>query len=186
MKRDWKQEYFYLVEAHRDKQGKPRQHSLYLGKTLNLSAQEWAAVLRKVEDGILTRGDVHVHGAVRAYCKKNGLPLDTADALRAAARVIKKAAEEKEAEESRRLLESSRKATQQPRRASLFHSALSSDKVSKAAGVLRVSVSASKEEVQTAFRLQVRANHPDRGGDAAKFREVVEARDTLFKDLGTT
>jgi len=186
MKRDWKQEYFYLVEAHRDKQGKPRQHSIYLGKTLNLSAQEWAAVLRKVEDGVLTRGDVHVHGAVRAYCKKNGMPLNTADAVRAAARVIRKAAQEKEAEDIRRLLESSRKATQQPRRASLFQSALCSDRVSKAAGVLRVSMSASKEEVQTAFRQQARVHHPDHGGDPQQFIAVQEAKDVLFRHLDTT
>jgi hypothetical protein len=188
MKREWKQEYFSLVEAYRDKQGKPRQHSLYLGKTLNLSVQEWVAVLGKVEDGILTRGDVQVYGAVRAYCKRNGLPLNTADAVRAAARAVRKSAEETEAEEIRRLLESMGKAVQdpKPRRESLFQSAFRSDKVSKAARLLGVPLPANRDEVQTAFREMARANHPDSGGDAAKFRETVEARDTLFNDLGTT
>jgi len=181
-KRDWKQNYFYLVESYRDKEGRPRQHSIYLGTTLNLSAQEWMTVLQKAEEATMYRGDIE--RAVRAFCKKRGLLPKTADAVRAAAKLLDEKEETEETEEMRRLLESMKTHAREPRR--VRPRAVSSDMVVEAARVLGLSSTTTKEEVQAAFRKLASANHPDHGGDAVKFQVVVEARDTLAKHLGTT
>jgi len=196
MKRDWKQEYFYLVEPYRDKEGRPRQRSIYLGKTLILSSEEWVAVIRRVEEGPMTCVDIDIHKAVRAYCKKHGLPMKTAEVLRAAVQVFRREEEDADAEGMKRFFETQQKWRQEnaeaerkrdrERREALKNMFGSSDKVPKAAGVLRVSMSASKEEVQIAFRQQARVHHPDHGGDPQQFRAVTEARDVLFRHLDTT
>jgi preprotein translocase subunit Sec63 len=64
--------------------------------------------------------------------------------------------------------------------------AFGSAKVFEACTVLGLSRSASKDQVQAAFRNLARVTHPDVSGDPAKFRAVVEARDVMLKHLGTT
>jgi hypothetical protein len=195
-KRDWKQTYFYLVHSERNKEGLPRQQSFYLGKTLNLTAQQWATVLRKVHDlWIDGEGDV-VRDAVRAYCKKHGLLLNTADGVRAGRKLIRQQYEADEAERQKKFAERDaqrkREDPEGARRAEQWRSrlkdefAFGSAKVVEACTVLGLSRSASKEQVQAAFRNLARANHPDVGGDPAKFRAVVDARDVMLKHLGTT
>jgi integrase len=75
---DWKQTYFCLVEAYRNKKGRPRQYVFHLGKTLNLSAEEWAEVLCRVEDNATENATAKVLSAVRNYAKKHGLSLPRA------------------------------------------------------------------------------------------------------------
>jgi hypothetical protein len=40
-------------------------------------------------------------------------------------------------------------------------------------------------QVQRAFRKQARRNRPDHGGDAAKFRELVEAKERVLDELAS-
>ena len=50
-----------------------------------------------------------------------------------------------------------------------------------AATVLDVPVDAPADRVRAAFRALARQHHPDAGGDAASFRRLVTARDTLLE-----
>jgi hypothetical protein len=182
-KQDWRQEYFYLVTTLRDGR-KVRQRSVYLGKTLNLSAEQWGDVLDKLEGRI----DFFFHSpteatrqAVRAYCKKQGLPLKTAEAVRDGARLNRKLDEE----ETKRSWEA-RDRTHREKREREGRNAGHYNSFSRSATVLGVSSGASKEEVHAAFKQQARVHHPDHGGDPAKFRAAVEARDVMLKHLGTT
>ena len=52
-----------------------------------------------------------------------------------------------------------------------------------AAAVLGVSVYATEEEIQTAYRMHARAAHPDTGGSAAAFQAVTHARDVMLGGL---
>jgi hypothetical protein len=52
-----------------------------------------------------------------------------------------------------------------------------------AAAVLGVSVYATEEEIQTAYRIHARAAHPDTGGSAAAFQAVTHARDVMLGGL---
>ena len=45
--------------------------------------------------------------------------------------------------------------------------------------ILGVSEDASNEQVKNAFKSIAKKEHPDRGGDEAKFKEANEAYDTL-------
>jgi hypothetical protein len=197
-KRDWKQTYFYLVESYRDKEGRPRQHSVYLGTTLNMSAEKWASVRPKVEQFVVGVSAYSVvYDAVRAYCKKHGLLLKTAETVRAAARLIKEKQDAELAERLKQLREAQRKREREQRAARekeereerwayQLRFGVGSDMVSNAFSVLGVCARATKEEVKTAFRKAARVHHPDLGGDPAKFRVVAEAKETLDRHFGTT
>lgn len=52
-----------------------------------------------------------------------------------------------------------------------------------ASQLLGVRLGARADEVDRAFRVKVRAAHPDVGGSAAEFRRLVEARETLQRPL---
>ena len=47
--------------------------------------------------------------------------------------------------------------------------------------LLGVSASATRTEIEAAFRSRVMHTHPDRGGQAEEFRSVVEARRALLR-----
>ncbi len=46
--------------------------------------------------------------------------------------------------------------------------------------VLRVAVTATDKEIKVAYRRAARTAHPDHGGDAAAFRQVTAAYETLI------
>jgi hypothetical protein len=48
--------------------------------------------------------------------------------------------------------------------------------------VLGLSTTATRADVKHAFRKQARKHHPDAGGNAAKFRELVEAKERVLED----
>jgi hypothetical protein len=54
-------------------------------------------------------------------------------------------------------------------------------KFADAASLLGISVDATADEIQAAYRRLVKAAHPDVGGDPAVFRRLTEARDALLK-----
>ena len=49
--------------------------------------------------------------------------------------------------------------------------------------VLGLKPTATRADVQRAFRKQARQHHPDAGGDAAKFRDLVEAKERVLDEL---
>jgi DnaJ domain len=51
--------------------------------------------------------------------------------------------------------------------------------------VLGLRPTATRAEVQRAFWKQARRYHPDHGGDAAKFRELVEAKERVLDELAS-
>ncbi|HEY4376586.1 MAG TPA: J domain-containing protein [Acidimicrobiales bacterium] len=51
--------------------------------------------------------------------------------------------------------------------------------VTLARALLGVSPGAASAQVDQAFRILARQEHPDRGGDAGRFQLLVEARDLL-------
>jgi DnaJ-domain-containing protein 1 len=48
--------------------------------------------------------------------------------------------------------------------------------------VLGLSPTDTRADVKNAFRKQSRKHHPDAGGDAEKFRELVEAKERVLED----
>jgi hypothetical protein len=167
-------EYFYLVEAVRHKAG-PRQNCVYMGKTLELSAEQWVAVIGKVDD-LMPGADVEK--VVRDYCRTHGLPLKTANAVRAGQRLINERQGQQEEEWWRQARASHEKwKREHPQEPAPF----CSDTVAAAALTLGVTTSATRDEVRAAFRKAATQHHPDHGGDVVKFRAVVAARDALLK-----
>lgn len=49
--------------------------------------------------------------------------------------------------------------------------------------VLELSVDAKEDEVKTAFRKLSLQHHPDKGGNAEKFTEIVEAKNKVMSYL---
>ena len=172
-KQDWRQSYFYVVKAYRTENGAPRQYSVYLGRTLSLSAEEWADVLRK--NCLKTEA---VRDAIRNYCRKVGLPLKLGEAVRVGARLNKERGvvpglTDAEFEDFERMLAS-------------MDAACHYSSPSRSAVVLGISPDATKDEVQAAFRKLAHIHHEDHGGNNEKFLELVAARNAMLEHLGTT
>jgi curved DNA-binding protein CbpA len=51
------------------------------------------------------------------------------------------------------------------------------------AAVLGLKSASSRVDVQRAFRERAKCHHPDAGDDAAKFRELVEAKERALDEL---
>jgi hypothetical protein len=210
---DWNQVYFCLVESYRNNKGRPRQYVYHLGKTLNLSAEQWAEVLHKVEGGATERATAKVFSAVRNYAMKHGLPLEIADAVRDGARLNRQGIKERHERMRERVAHQRGYAT-----VALLDAAEAAEKArdkaasdaywksfvdgfrrniadpagerkrrnTAAAQLLGVPFPCTLEDVNKAYRTKAQTTHPDHGGDAAQFREITAARDTLRKHLGTT
>ena len=50
-------------------------------------------------------------------------------------------------------------------------------------GLLGITSPYTREAVQRAFRERAKRHHPDTGGDAVKFRELVEAKEHALEEL---
>jgi hypothetical protein len=206
-KRDWKQTYFCLVKAYRDDAERPRQRTYHLGKTLNLSAEQWAVILLKVQEHTGYHVADKVCAAVRNYAKKHGLPLKLSHAVRAGARLNHQAVNEEYRRKRERvakergyatvaLLEAA-EAAQREREKAAFDARWKAftdaargrgKRNEDAAQLLGVTYphSLTVDAIKKAYRTKAMATHPDHGGDAAQFRALVEARDALLQHLGTT
>ncbi|MGH8910117.1 MAG: J domain-containing protein [Egibacteraceae bacterium] len=51
----------------------------------------------------------------------------------------------------------------------------------RARRLLAVPPDAARDEIERAFRRLARVHHPDRGGDAGRFAELVAAREVLLR-----
>jgi len=205
VKRPYKQEYFCLVEAYRDNKERPRQRVFHLGKTINLSAQEWAAVLLKVQDYTIYSVTDKVCSAVRNFAKKHGLPLKVSYAVRAGAR-LNRQAEQEEYLRKREVVARQRgyatvalldaaEAAQRAREKAAFDAwwkaradaACGRGKRNEAAAqLLGVPYPLTVDAIKRAYRTKAQSTHPDHGGDAEQFRRSTEARNILLEHLGTT
>jgi hypothetical protein len=202
---DWKQTYFCLVESYRNEKGRPRQYVFHLGKTLNLSAQEWAEVLSKVERNATDHATAKVFSAVRNYAKKHGLTLNIADVVRDGARLNRQGIKDRhermrekvakqrgyatvalldEAEAAQKAAE----AAYWKEFAERFIRCLQPARMDRksAAKFLGVSNPLTLDAIKRAYRTKAQSTHPDHGGDAAEFRRATEARNILLQHLGTT
>lgn len=152
---------FYLCIAEQGGGGgrswKAVEYSLCLGETLDLSSSRWFEILRASgEFRSVPLEDVLE--AVEKYVAIHGLPAEILAGLRAAAHDTRR--------KSRRGARSERRSQEDERATAL-----------RLLGLLPGS---SDEEIESAFRKAARRHHPDMGGDPAKFRAIVDARNFLL------
>lgn len=134
------------------------EYSVCLGETLNLSDTRWQELLRSSSVFRSVSLD-DVLDVLERYVSTRGLSAETLDGLRAAVRGAKQ-------RKSRRVTHSDRRSQE--------------DERTKALRLLGLSPGSSDSEIESAFRKAARRHHPDVGGDPAKFRAIVDARNFLL------
>lgn len=152
--------YLYIAEQGGDsgRGWKTVQYSVCLGETLNLSDTRWLEILRSSSVFRSVPLD-DVLAVLQRYVSSRGFSAETLDGLRAAARGAWQ-------RKSRRASHSERRAQEDERAAAL-----------RLLGLLPGS---SDGEIESAFRKEARRHHPDVGGDPARFRAIVDARNFLL------
>ena len=132
------------------------EHSVSLGETLDLSGAQWREILRRSAD-FRSIPLEHVLDAVEQYVAKHALHSEILDGLREAVRGPR--------EKSGRPSHSERRSQE--------------DEYTRALRLLGLAPGATDDQIESAFRKAARRHHPDVGGDPAKFRELVDARNFL-------
>ena len=132
------------------------EYSVSLGETLDLSSTQWEEILRRSPD-FRSIPLERILDVVEQYVAKHGLPSEILDGLREAVRDPKA--------KSRTHSHSERPSQE--------------DDYTRALRLLGLAPGASDDQIESAFRKAVRRHHPDVGGDPAKFRELVDARNLL-------
>jgi hypothetical protein len=132
------------------------EYAVPLGETLALSSAQWENILRSSPD-FRSVSLESVLDAVEQYAAKHGLPSEILNGLREAVRGP--------SEKSRGHVRSERRSQQ--------------DEYTKALRLLGLAPGSSDDQIESAFRKAARRHHPDVGGDPAKFRELVDARNLL-------
>ncbi len=132
------------------------EYSVPLGETLELSSEQWEEILRRSPDfrSVPLESVLEV---VEQYVAEHRLASEILDGLREAVR------------EPRR----------RSRRRSRSESRSQEDEYTKALRLLDLAPGSSDDQIESAFRKAARRHHPDVGGDAAKFRQLVDARNLL-------
>lgn len=159
--RGGRKHYFLCISVSGGDSGrgsKAFEYSVCLGPTLDLSGTQWTKVLRSsatfravaLED---------VLEVLEKYAAGHGLPSGILDGLREAAHASKWRKARRHAFSERRSQEDVR---------------------TKALRLLGLEPGSSDSQVEKAFRKAARRLHPDVGGDAAKFRAIVDARNLLL------
>ena len=127
-----------------------------LGGTLDLSSAQWEEILRSSPE-FRSVSLENVLDVVERYVAKHGLTSEVLDGLREAVR--------SPGEKSRGHVRSERRSQE--------------DEYTRALRLLGLAPGASDDQIESAFRKAARRVHPDVGGDPAKFRELVDARNLL-------
>lgn len=150
---------FYLCIAADGGSGwKSIEYSVCLGDTLELSASEWLKKLR----GSTTFRSVSLDEVLKAmerYAAEHRLRAEILEGLREAARTSHRKKTRRNAFSDRRSQETERET---------------------ALRLLGLPLGSSDDQIESAFRKAARRLHPDVGGDAEKFRAVLEARNLLL------
>ena len=154
--------YFFLCIPERGgnhaDSAKVMEHSVCLGQTLGLSADRWVEILR--ESSAFRRIPLEdVLKVVESYVTKQGLPSEIAAGLREAAHGTFR--QKKGSGASHR---------KEPE----------TDEFAAARKLLGIPPGSSDRAIESAFRKCARRLHPDVGGDPAKFRALLAARDLLL------
>jgi DnaJ domain len=132
------------------------EYSVPLGETLDLSSTQWEEILRASPDFRSVPLE-NVLDVAEQYIAKHGLGSEILDGLREAVR--------DPGQKSRRGARSERRSQE--------------DEYTKALRLLGLAPGSSNDQIESAFRKAARRHHPDVGGDPAKFRELVDARNLL-------
>ena len=158
--------YFYLCIAegggNSGRGWKSVEYSVCLGETFDLSGARWIEIIRGSPD-FRSVALEKVLEVMEEYARKHGLRSEILAGLREAVR------------------EPSRHA----RRSGLSERRSQQDEYAKALRALGLEPGASDDEIESAFRRAARRHHPDVGGESARFRALVDARNLLAgRDAG--
>lgn len=132
------------------------EYSVGLGETLDLSAEQWRQILGRAAN-FRSVPLQDVLKTLEKYASTHGIGGEALAGLREAANVQK---------QSPRGLSGDRRSGQ--------------DQRSTALRMLGLEPGASDHDIELAFRKRARRYHPDVGGDAAKFRAILNARNLLL------
>jgi hypothetical protein len=134
------------------------EHSVCLGERLDLSGPRWVEVLRASATFRNVPLD-DVLEVLEQYLAQRGVSSQMLDGLRQAARASRWRKAKRNTYSDRRSQE---------------------DERTKALRLLGLLPGSSDDQIEKAFRRAARRLHPDVGGDAAKFRAIVDAREFLL------
>lgn len=152
--------YFFLCIPERGGNSgnnwKTVEYSVSLGETLDLSGTQWQEILRRSPD-FRSIPLEHILDVVEQYVAEHSLGSEILDGLREAVRG------------SRGKFRSHSHSERRPEE----------DEYTRALRLLGLAPGASDDQIESAFRKAARRHHPDVGGDPAKFRELVDARNFL-------
>lgn len=132
------------------------EYSVHLGETLELSSTQWEEILRKSPDFRSVPLE-NVLDAVEKYVAEHGLASKILDGLRETVREPRGKSQGRSRSDRRS----------------------QEDEYTKALRLLGLAPGSSDDQVESAFRKAARRHHPDVGGDPAKFRQLVDARNLL-------
>ena len=153
--------YFYLCIAEGGGNGgrswKAVEYSVGLGETLNLTSTRWVEILRGSPD-FRSVALENVLEVVEEYARKHGLHSEILAGLR----------------------EAVREPGRQSHRSGLSERRSQQDEYASALRALGLNPGASNDEIESAFRRAARRHHPDVGGESARFRALVDARNLLL------
>lgn len=140
------------------------EYSVCLGETLDLSSAQWVKVLQSSPD--FRRVSLqNVLRVLEAYVADRGFPAEILAGLREAARTARQ-------QKTRRNASTTTSAPSDRRGQQDEHVA--------ALRLLGLPPGSSDDQVESAFRKAARRHHPDVGGDPARFRAIVDARNLLL------
>lgn len=150
--------YFLCIAESGGSSWKAVEYSVCLGETLDLSGARWAEILRRAPEfrSVLLADVLEV---MEGYAREHGLRSEVLDGLREAVRASR--------------------GRKPPRGEGSERRAPQGQRV-EALRVLGLRPGSSDREIERAFRKAARRLHPDVGGDPAKFRALLEARNFLL------
>lgn len=154
--------HFFLCIAERGgssaDSAKVMEHSVCLGETLKLSAARWLEILRG--SSVFRRVSLEdVLKVAESYVTRHGLPSETVAGLHEAIH---------------------RTSRQRPGPQAIHRKEFEADEFVAARKLLGIPPGSSDRAIESAFRKSARRLHPDVGGDPAKFRALLAARDLLL------
>jgi hypothetical protein len=133
------------------------EYSVCLGETLDLSSVQWVETLRK-SPHFRSVSLEDVLEVLEGYVARQALRPGILDGLREAVRDRK--------HKSRKRVRSERRSQE--------------DEREKALRLLGLPPGSSENQIASAFRKAARRHHPDVGGDPARFRAILDARNLLL------
>lgn len=150
--------FFLCITEHggnHEHSGKVIEYSVCLGETLNLTSTRWIEILRSSKDFESVPLE-DILNVVEKYVQKHGFASETVAGLHEAVRGAR---------------QKSSRSTKYGRQADEYATALR---------LLGLPPYSSDADVESAFRKAARRHHPDVGGDPARFRAIVAARNLLL------